>query len=76
MSFSGGFAIGGSLITNLRYADDTALRADNAEESQEDLINLVNENGLVYGLQLNVNRTETMSVNPENTTTFTANNEN
>ena len=57
---AGGFKIGGSLITNLRYADDTTLLACTKEE----LINIimaVKKESLKFGLRLNVKKTKVMS---------------
>ena len=72
--YEGGFRIGGNRITNLRYADDTALIACNAEEMQ-DPIDVVNVEGREFGLNLNVKKTENMSIGLLDPPTFTADGE-
>ena len=56
-----GIKIGGKLVSNLRYADDTALRA-NSQEEAERLIGKVNTIGKVRLLKLNVNKTKLLKI--------------
>ncbi|NNK27532.1 MAG: RNA-directed DNA polymerase, partial [Flavobacteriaceae bacterium] len=56
-----GVQIGGHNITNLRFADDTALLAESEEELQE-IVTLVNERSMVKGLKMNVKKTKVMVV--------------
>ena len=53
--------IGGTNITNLRYADDTALLAE-SEEAPRAIVNVVREESLVRGLKMNVKKTKSMVV--------------
>ena len=56
-----GIKIGGTNITNLRYADDTALLAE-SEEALQAIVNVVREESLVRGLKMNVKKTKSMVV--------------
>ena len=56
-----GIKIGGRLISNLRYADDTALCADSHEDICT-LLNNINEEGKIKNMKLNANKTEVMYV--------------
>ena len=56
-----GVVIGGKNITNLRYADDTALVAE-SEEKLQAIVNIVKEESLKKGLKMNVKKTQTMVV--------------
>ena len=56
-----GINIGGTNITNLRYADDTALLAE-SEEAPQAIVNVVREESLVRGLKMNVKKTKSMVV--------------
>ena len=56
-----GVSIGGVNINNLRYADDTALIAENEKDLQR-LLDLVNEKGKIYGMKMNAKKTKTMLV--------------
>ena len=49
-------------INNFRYADDTALVADNEEKLQK-IVNKVKEQSENLGLYMNVSKTKTMMVN-------------
>ena len=64
-----GITIHGQNINNLRYADDTALIADDKENLQKivDKVKVISSNG---GLEMNVKKTKTMitSRKPENKT--------
>lgn len=59
-----GVKIGGRNITNLRYADDTALLADNIT-SMRRILNRVDSSGSKYGLKLNAKKTKIMHIGPE-----------
>ena len=54
-----GFTVGGTAISNLRYADDTAL-IENSKESPEHLTKNVNEVGKQLNLKLHVKKTKLM----------------
>ena len=56
-----GINIGGTNITNLRYADDTALLAE-SEEALQAMVNVVREESLVRGLKMNVKKTKSVVV--------------
>lgn len=56
---SEGVRIGGETVNNIRYADDTALLAENLEDLQA-LLNSVNEASKNRGLKINVNKTKWM----------------
>lgn len=73
--FSSGFNIGGRQISDLRYADDTALLTTSAQEMQL-WLNAVNEAGKEYDLQLNVKKTKHMRSNTNDQQAITANDEN
>ena len=57
-----GIKIAGRNINNLRYADDTTLKA----ESEEELMSLlkVKEEGEKVGLKLNIQKTKIMASSP------------
>lgn len=57
-----GIPVGGRRLSNLRYADDTALCATTHEDADE-LINKVNEAGIKRLLKLNVKKTKLMVIN-------------
>ncbi|XP_033100211.1 uncharacterized protein LOC117103716 [Anneissia japonica] len=52
-----GIVVGGININNLRYADDTALLAEN-ESDLQDLLTAVNTEGERYGMNINVSTTK------------------
>ena len=52
-----GINIGAVNINNLRYADDTVLRAEGPMDLQA-LLAAVNEIGKPYGMEMNINQTE------------------
>ena len=54
-----GITVGGKAISNLRYADDTAL-IENSKEALEYLTKNVNEVGKQLNLKLNVKKTKWM----------------
>ena len=56
-----GIKIGGRLISNLRYADDTALCASNYEEICE-LLDNINERGKDKNMKLNAKKTKVMYI--------------
>lgn len=56
-----GVEIGGMLLNNLRYADDTVLLAESKEQLQE-LVNAVDRAGLPYGMKMNAKKTKTMVI--------------
>ena len=55
-----GIKIAGRNINNLRYADDTTLRAESEEELQSLLMKMKEESEKV-GLKLNIQKTEIMA---------------
>ena len=58
-----GLKIAGRNITNLRYADDTTLMAENEEELKSLLMKVKEESGKV-GLKLNIQKTKIMAFSP------------
>ena len=54
-----GITVGGTVISNLRYADDTAL-IENSKEALEHLTKNVNEVGKQLNLKRNVKKTKLM----------------
>lgn len=58
--YSGGFKIGGKVISNLRYADDIVLVATSAEELQ-DLMNRVEKSAKEYNMLINATKTKVLS---------------
>ena len=58
--FTGGFRIGGRVISNLRYADDILLIATSPEELQE-LVSRVEAAADEYSLRINASKTEVMT---------------
>ena len=55
-----GFNIGGNMINNLRYADDTTLIAANKNDLEK-LIKSIKDKSEEAGLYLNVKKTKVMS---------------
>ena len=58
-----GIKIAGRNINNLRYADDTTLRAE-SEEELKSLLMKVKEESEKIGLQLNIQKTKIMASSP------------
>ena len=58
-----GIKIAGRNISNLRYADDTTLMAENEEELQSLLMNVKEESEKI-GLKLNIQKTKIMASGP------------
>ena len=58
-----GIKIAGRNINNLRYADDTTLRAESEEELKSLLMKVKEENEKV-GLKLNIQKTKIMAYGP------------
>lgn len=58
-----GIKVNGVLISNIRYAEDTALLANSLQELQE-IVENVNQIGERYGLEINVKKTKFMIVSP------------
>ena len=56
-----GISIGGRKVSNLRYADDTALCAENHEEIVK-LLNNINEEGKKKNMKLNAKKTKVMHI--------------
>ena len=56
-----GINVGGSIINNLRYADDTVLIATNEEELQA-ILNIIDSESEAVGLGINIKKTETMVI--------------
>ena len=61
MNIGKGIRVGGETINNIRYADDTALLAENIEDLQE-LLNRVNTECQNYGLSINKTKTKFMVI--------------
>ncbi|GFR60263.1 retrovirus-related Pol polyprotein from type-2 retrotransposable element R2DM [Elysia marginata] len=57
-----GLKIGGRMINNLRYADDTVLVAEN-EEDLQNLLDIAVRESKKMGLELNSKKTEVMVIN-------------
>ena len=60
-----GIKTAGRNINNLRYADDTTLKAE-SEEELKSLLMKVNEQTEKVGLKLNIQKTKTMASGPIN----------
>ncbi|VEN45210.1 unnamed protein product [Callosobruchus maculatus] len=60
-NWNGGITIGGSKISNLRFADDTTLIAASQEELVA-LLNVLEQYSAAYGLGTNYNKTKVMIV--------------
>ena len=58
--YNGGIAIGGRMISNLRYADDIVLLAGTIEELQ-DLVTRLEKASEQFGLIINVDKTKVMA---------------
>ena len=58
-----GIKITGRIINNLRYADDTTLRAESEEEPKSLLMKVKKESEKV-GLKLNIQKTKIMASSP------------
>ena len=56
-----GVSVGGRRISNLRYADDTAITAENENELQIPA-ERVNQEGKDFGMKMNIKKTKTMVV--------------
>ena len=56
-----GVKVGGRLINNLRYADDTALMADSSEDLQN-LVTAVKNESAKLGLNINIKKTKSMVI--------------
>lgn len=63
--WDGGIKIGGRRFSNLRFADDTTLIANSAEELL-DLIRRLEAVSLEFGLKININKTKIMIVDRDN----------
>ena len=58
-----GIKIAGTNINNLRYADDTTLKAESREELKS-LLMKVKEKSENFGLKLNIQKTKIMASGP------------
>ena len=58
-----GIKFAGRYISNLRYADDTTLKAENEEELKSLLMKVKEESGK-FGLKLNIQKTKIMASGP------------
>jgi len=56
-----GVEISGEIVNNVRYADDTAIIAENMEDLQM-LLDKVNEAGRRWGIDINIKKTKWMTV--------------
>ena len=63
MSYKGGIKIGMRNISNLRYADDTTLKAESEEELKSLLIKM-KEKSEKHDLKLNIQKTNIMASSP------------
>ena len=59
-----GIKIAGRNISNLRYADDTTLMAENEEELKSLLMKVKEESEKKVGLKLNIQKTNIMASGP------------
>ena len=59
-----GIKIAGRNINNLRYADDTALKAESEEELKSLLMKVKEEESEKVGLKLNIQKTKIMASGP------------
>ena len=62
--YTKGISINGELVNNLRFADDIDLMADSPAELQE-ITQAVNESSKRFGLEINVDKTKTMTIGKE-----------
>ena len=62
--YSQGASIGGRIVWNLRYADDTTLLAT-AKEDLEAMAENLREESLKYGLEINAAKTNMLTVRGE-----------
>ncbi|GFN92395.1 RNA-directed DNA polymerase from mobile element jockey-like [Plakobranchus ocellatus] len=69
-----GIVVGGRKISNLRYADDTAICANNQTEATT-LMNELNDAGERKGLKLNAKKTKYMHIGKEQHASITIGNE-
>ncbi|VEN38386.1 unnamed protein product [Callosobruchus maculatus] len=60
-NWNGGITIGGSKISNLRFADDTILIAASQEELVA-LLNILEQHSAAYGLGINYNKNKVMII--------------
>ncbi|VEN35960.1 unnamed protein product [Callosobruchus maculatus] len=63
-NWNGDITIGGSKISNLRFADDTTLIAASQEQLVA-LLNILEQHSAAYGLGINYNKTKVMIVDRE-----------
>ncbi|VEN61212.1 unnamed protein product [Callosobruchus maculatus] len=63
-NWNGGITIGGSKISNLRFADDTTLIAA-SQEVLVALLNILEQHSAAYGLGIDYNKTKVMIVDRE-----------
>ena len=60
-----GISVGGRKVSNLKYADDTALCADDLEDICT-LLNNMNKEGKKINMKLNAQKTKVMNIGKEN----------
>ena len=60
-----GVSIGGHVINNIRYADDTVLLAI-SKEDLEDILETVNREGEKYGMRMKIEKTKSMILSRNN----------
>ena len=68
MDTNKGIHMGGTTITNLRYADDTVLLAETEEDLQE-ILNEVNRIGKMFDMKMDEKKTKTMLASRDATST-------
>ena len=56
-----GINISGNIVNNLRYADDTALIADN-EQDLQNIVDTIHRQSKEFGLDMNIKKTKTMVI--------------
>ncbi|VEN42232.1 unnamed protein product, partial [Callosobruchus maculatus] len=60
-----GITIGGSKISNLRFADDTTLIAAASQDELVALLNVLEQHSAAYGIGINYNKTKVIIVDRE-----------
>jgi len=63
--FDGGFRIGGTLVTNLKYADDNVTASSQVE--LQELVDRLHQRANEFGMRINVRKTKVMKVSDDPT---------
>ncbi|VEN47115.1 unnamed protein product [Callosobruchus maculatus] len=61
-NWNGSITIGGSKISNLRFADDTTTLIAASQEGLVALLNILEQHSAAYGLGINYNKTKVMII--------------